>query len=296
MNGGRKALFCCEGKIKIMHATPTDAATVMLLRSHSNADTKEVEILMVLRNRKSRFVPGYHVYPGGILDPEDYEPGIERFCRGIGRKQASEILPDMSRPEKALGAWVAGIRETFEEVGMLIAERKDGSPVTIRTEEERNRFCDYRRALNTGKMKFHQMLEKEDLILPLDRLYYFSHWITPEPLPLRYDVRFFVTEAPEGQAVIHDGVELTEHLWLSPSRALEEYEQGKIGMVLPQIMTLVDISRFKTVEEAVTSAKTRRVPANLTKIKRINDDDVEVMPDGTVFERRPPVYSWPDKQ
>jgi 8-oxo-dGTP pyrophosphatase MutT (NUDIX family) len=279
-----------------MHATPTDAATVMLLRSHSNADTKEVEILMVLRNRKSRFVPGYHVYPGGILDPEDYEPGIERFCRGIGRKQASEILPDMSRPEKALGAWVAGIRETFEEVGMLIAERKDGSPVTIRTEEERNRFCDYRRALNKGKMKFHQMLEKEDLILPLDRLYYFSHWITPEPLPLRYDVRFFVTEAPEGQAVIHDGVELTEHLWLSPSRALEEYEQGKIGMVLPQIMTLVDISRFKTVEEAVTSAKTRRVPANLTKIKRINDDDVEVMPDGTVFERRPPVYSWPDKQ
>jgi len=278
-----------------MYAMPTDAATVMLLRPHRNADMKAIEVLMVLRNRKSRFVPGYHVYPGGILDPEDYEPGIERFCRGIDRKQAFEILPDMSRPEKALGAWVAGIRETFEEVGMLIAERKDGSPVTIQTEEERKRFCDYRRALNTGKMKFHQMLEKEELILPLDRLYYFSHWITPEPLPLRYDVRFFVVEAPQAQAVVHDGVELTEHLWLTPSRALEEYEQGKIGMVLPQIMTLVDVSRFRTVEEAIASAKTRRVPANLTKIKRINDDDVEVMPDGTVFERRPPVYSWPDK-
>jgi hypothetical protein len=139
------------------------------------------------------------------------------------------------------------------------------------------------------------MLEKEDLILPLDRLHYFSHWITPEPLPLRYDVRFFVTEAPEAQAVIHDGVELTEHLWLTPSRALEEYEKGKMGMVLPQIMTLEDISRFRTVEEAIASATARRVPANLTKIKRINDEDVEVMPDGSVFERRPPVYSWPSK-
>src|SRR5690606_34904609 len=148
------------------------------------------------RHRKSRFVPGYHVYPGGILDPEDFDPGIYRFCQGIGRKQASETLPDMSRPDKALGAWVAGIRETFEEVGILIALRRDGTSVTIETEEERKRFCDYRRALNTGKMKFHQMLEKEDLILPLDRLYYFSHWITPEPLPLRYDVRFFVAEAP----------------------------------------------------------------------------------------------------
>ncbi len=279
-----------------MYATPTDAATVMLLRPYRNATVTDIEVLMVLRNRRSRFVPGYHVYPGGILDAEDYEPRIERFCRGIDRARASEILPDMSRPEKALGAWVAGIRETFEEVGMLIALRRDGSPVTIRTDEERTRFCGYRRALNKGAMKFHEMLEKEDLVLPLDRLHYFSHWITPEPLPLRYDVRFFVAEAPADQAVAHDGVELTEHLWMRPSVALEEYEKGRIGMVLPQIMTLVEISRFRTVEEAVAAAKKRQVPANLTKIRRIDGADVEVMPDGTVFDRRPPVYSWPDKE
>ena len=278
-----------------MYATPTDASTVMLLRPCRAEGVKDIEVLMVLRNRKSRFVPGYHVYPGGILDPEDYEPGVERFCRGIDRDRASAILPDMSRPEKALGTWVAGIRESFEEVGMLIARMRDGSPVTIRTEEERRRFCGYRRALNLGEMKFSEMLEKEDLVLPVDRLHYFSHWITPEPLPLRYDVRFFVAAAPADQAVIHDGVELTEHLWLRPSAALEEYEKGRIGMVLPQIMTLVDISRFRTVEEAVTAAERRHVPAILTKIRRIGDADVEVMPDGTAYERRPPVYSWPKK-
>lgn len=179
---------------------------------------------------------------------------------------------------------------------MLIALRRDGSPVTIRAEEERARFCGYRRALNRGEMKFHEMLETEDLVLPLDRLHYFSHWITPEPLPLRYDVRFFVAEAPADQAVAHDGVELTEHLWIRPSAALEQYEKGRIGMVLPQIMTLVDLSRFRTVEEALAEAKNRKVPANLTKIRRIGGADVEVMPDGTVFDRRPPVYSWPEKK
>jgi len=278
-----------------MYATTTDAATVMLLRPCPDKNIKDIEILMVLRNRRSRFVPGYHVYPGGILDLEDYEPGIDRFSRGIDRKQAAEILPDMSCPGKALGAWVAGIRETFEEVGMLIAQRKDGSPVTIQTKEERKRFFGYRKALNKGEIKFSQMLEKEDLVLPLDRLYYFSHWITPELLPLRYDVRFFVTEATVGQSVSHDGVELTEHFWLTPSKALEEYEKGKMGMVLPQIMTLVDVSRFKTVEEAIASAKQRRVSAYLTKIRLINGKAVEVMPDGTVFGRRLPVYSWPEK-
>ena len=140
------------------------------------------------------------------------------------------------------------------------------------------------------------MLEAEDIVLPLDRLHYFSHWITPEPFPLRYDVRFFVTETPTQQIVIHDGVELTGHIWLRPSVALADYEKGKIGMVLPQIMTLVEISRFKTVEEVIASAKQRNVPTNLTKIRQIDGKEVEVMPDGTVFETRPPVYSWPDKK
>lgn len=278
-----------------MHAIPTDAATVMILRPCRDRRIKDIEILMVLRNRRSRFVPGYHVYPGGILDPDDYGPGIERFSRGIGRTQAAEIIPDMLSSGMALGAWVAGIRETFEEVGMLIAQRKDGSPVTIRTQEERKRFFGYRKALNNREIKFSQILEKEGIFLSLDRLYYSSHWITPEPLPLRYDVRFFMTEALAGQSVSHDGTELTEHTWIRPAKALEEYEKGKMDMVLPQIMTLCDISRFRNVGEAIASAKQRKVHTYLTKIRRINGKDVEVMPDGTLFAHRPPTYSWPEK-
>jgi 8-oxo-dGTP pyrophosphatase MutT (NUDIX family) len=279
-----------------MNAIPADAATVMLLRPSRDKGIQDIEVLLALRNRKSSFVPGYHVFPGGSLDPQDYETGIEYFARGIDRKQAALILADMSPPEKALGAWVAGIRETFEEVGLLIARKKDGSSVTIRTREERQRFERYRRALNSGEMKFAQILEAEEIFLPADCLHYFSHWITPELFPLRYDVRFFVTEAPSEQLVAHDGVELTDHVWLRPSAALAEYEAGKLGMVLPQIMTLVELSRFKTVAEAIASVSHRNIPAHLTKIAHIDGKDVEVMPDGTVFETRPPVYSWPDQK
>ena len=275
-----------------MFATPTDAATVMLVRP---CQKKDIEILMVLRNRKSRFVPGYYVYPGGILDAEDYEAGMEYFTLGVDRKLSLEILPDMSQAVKALGAWVAGIRETFEEVGILIARQRNGSPLMIKTAEQQKRFSDYRRALNRGEIKFSQILAGEDLILPLDSLYYFSHWITPEALPLRYDVRFFVALAPAGQSVMHDGVELTEHRWLTPAQALEEYERGKMEMVLPQLMTLLDISSFRTVDEVFAAARQRKITATLTKISRINGEDLEVMPDGSVFRGRLPVYSRPEK-
>ncbi|MGV8058619.1 MAG: hypothetical protein AB2L12_11430 [Smithellaceae bacterium] len=273
-----------------MSTIPADAATLILLRPCPDAGVRDIEVLLVRRNRKSSFVPGYHVFPGGVLDPEDYEPGIERFIRGIDREQTKRSIADMSSPEKALGAWVAAIRETFEEVGVLIARKKDGTLITIRTQEERERFVNYRRALNKGEIKFLQILEEEGIFLAGDCLHYFSHWITPEPLPLRYDVRFFVTEVPALQSIAHDGVELTGHIWLRPSIALADYKAGKIGMVLPQIMTLVELSRFTTVAEVIASARQRNITATLTKIRHINGQDVEIMPDGTVFEYRPPVY------
>lgn len=273
-----------------MSTIPIDGATVMLLRPCSDTGVKDIEVLMVRRNHKSRFVPGYHVFPGGILDPEDYEPGIERFIQGIDRKQADYIINDMFPSQKSLGAWVAAIRETFEEVGVLIARNKKGESVNITAQEEHRRFTSYRQALNKGEIKFSQILETEGIFIAADDLHYFSHWITPEPLPLRYDVRFFVTEVPSQQSVAHDGVELTDHVWLRPSVALAEYEAEKIGMVLPQIMTLVELSHFQTVAEVIASTRQRHIPAILTKIKHIDGRDVEVMPDGSVCEYRPPVY------
>jgi len=65
--------------------------------------------------------------------------------------------------------------------------------------------------------------------------------------------------------------------------------------VLPQIITLKELSRFKTVEEVIASARERHVPTTLTKIVQLDGKAVEVMPDGAVFENRPPVYSWPDE-
>jgi 8-oxo-dGTP pyrophosphatase MutT (NUDIX family) len=202
----------------------------------------------------------------------------------------------MPQTEKALGVWVAAVRETFEEAGLLLARRHDGSPLAVATEAQRGRFGRYRQALVKKEMAFSSILEREELVLHSEDLLYFSHWITPEPLPRRYDVRFFMAELPAGQSVSHDGVELTSHVWIRPSEALEQYEAGKIGMVLPQIMTLGELIRFRTVEEALRCAKKKHVEATRTKMMYLDGRYVEVLPDGAVFQHRPPVYSWPDEK
>lgn len=276
-----------------MVVKPRDAATVMPIRKSCHYEDG-IEVLMVLRHSKSKFVPGYYVYPGGRLDEDDYSSEIESFCTGIDNKKAQRLIKDAFPSEKALGAWVAGIRETFEEVGLLLAYEEDGSLISLNSEERKEKFSAYRRSLYEGKIKLKDILKEEGLTLAADRLHYFSHWITPELLPLRYDVRFFITEMPENQVVMHDGVELIKHVWISPQDALHEYEEERVDMVLPTVMTLVELSKYRTVGDVILSTYNKDIPAILTKMNRLDDGFVEVMPDGRVIICRHPEYPEED--
>jgi 8-oxo-dGTP pyrophosphatase MutT (NUDIX family) len=265
---------------------PKDASTVMLLRQRKNAAGDAIELLMVLRHPNNKFVGNAYVYPGGALDEEDCSPEMDAFCRGMDREKAVLVMPDIPA-RKALGAWVAGIRESFEEVGILLAYDKNGSIITFDEEDKKKRFSAYRDALCGGKGNLKDMLTSEGLVLATDRVHYFSHWITPEPLPIRYDVRFFVAEAPERQDALHDGCELIKHVWITPQEALNAYESGNFGIVLPTIMTLKELCPFKTVGDVIKSAARKNIPKILTKMTRKGNAYVEIMPDGSVFGPSP---------
>jgi 8-oxo-dGTP pyrophosphatase MutT (NUDIX family) len=229
------------------------------------------------------------VFPGGTIDKEDCVPQMEELCYGIDRHEARNLLDNAPSAEKSLGAWVAAIRETFEEVGILLARNKDGSFVSFGREDCPKKLLPYRKSLVNKELGFDEFLRKKNLTMATDKLYYFSHWITPELLPIRYDVRFFLAEFPENQRAMHDGEELTEHVWVTPQEALEYSKKGNFNMILPTIMTIKELSRCKTIEDAINLAKRKRVEAILTKM--IIDEEnkiVEYMPDGRAVRNLPP--------
>jgi 8-oxo-dGTP pyrophosphatase MutT (NUDIX family) len=271
-----------------MTVKPKDAATVILLRRKSDTDKRGFEVLMVLRHPKSAFVPNSYVFPGGIFEEDDYTKDIEELCTGMDHEKARSLLEGLSSPEIALGAWVAGIRETFEEVGVLLAYRSDGSLVKFDSPDIIGRFRTHRRLLFEGKRTLTGILREEGLTLAADRLHYFSHWITPVFLPLRYDVRFFVAEAPEKQEALHDGIELTKHTWISPREALDRFHEGKCSMVLPTLMTMEELSRHETIDAVIRATKGKKIEGILTRMLDDGGEIVEYMPDGQAFRGLPP--------
>ena len=271
-----------------MHVTPHDAATVILLRPSLKKDRGSFEVLMVLRHPNSKFVPDSYVFPGGCLDQEDCLPEMENLCTGMTLTEAQAVFHDMSLKDKALGAWVAGIRETFEEVGLLLAYRGDNTLITFDSEDVRQRFRAYRKKIQTGELTLKTVLEHEGLTLAADRLHYFSHWITPELLSLRYDVRFFIAEAPLHQKAIHDGIELTRHVWLTPQEILEGYNRHKFNMVVPTLVTIEELAHYKTIADAIDATEKKEINAILTVMRKEKGEIVEYMPDGRVFKNMPP--------
>ena len=173
--------------------------------------------------------------------------------------------------EGGLAFWVAALRECFEEAGVLLAYPEGveaGGPlVDVSDPDLRHRLAGLRAQLNAGTVGFLDACRSEGLRLAVDRVHYFSHWITPEPAPKRYDTRFFVTALPPGQVPVHDDHETTATVWVQPGEALARAEAGEFDIIFPTIKNLEAISRFSTSAELLAAAAAvERVPTVLPRV------------------------------
>jgi 8-oxo-dGTP pyrophosphatase MutT (NUDIX family) len=255
--------------------TPVPAATVTLVRD-SDAG---LEVLMLQRNFQSGFMPGMYVFPGGALDAADYSPQACARCVGLDDPAASSVL---KLERGGLAYWVAAIRESFEEAGILLACDARGDVLALSEPAGIERFRVHRQALNAGEQEFIALLARESLRLPADRLVYFSHWITPLGAPRRYDTRFFVARAPDAQDALHDNLETIDHVWVQPGNALEAHGGGKLNMRTPTLRTLELFARFAAVDELIAAMRTQHeVPAIMPRIAK---DGRRVLPGDPGYE------------
>ncbi len=178
------------------------ASTVVLLR-----DAGHLQVALLQRASTLAFAKDMYVFPGGAVDDSD---------------------ADLGDP------WlVAGIRETFEEVGVLLS-RPAAHPEVWR-ERERD---------------FGQVLADAGLRPDLDALHPFAHWVTPEVESRRFDTRFYAAAMPAGQAL---GAFTSEHQnigWYRPADA------GELPMLPPTAAVLAELAQFRTVAEVLAVSRT----------------------------------------
>jgi 8-oxo-dGTP pyrophosphatase MutT (NUDIX family) len=240
------------GRLEPGTTEPVDASTVLLVRDGAAG----LEVFLLQRHLQSDFAGGAFAFPGGKVDAGDRYLDPSRWD-GLEPARVRDRVGARSDAD-ALGLWVAAVRETFEEAGVLLA-RRDGRPVTAEDLESPS-FQDARQRLATRgeHWDWRSWLDEEDLVLDLAALVPLSWWVTPHGMHKRFDTRFFVTEVPGGQLAAHDDIETTDSLWSTPADALAAAEQGRAVVIFPTRKNLEALLPHGSAADAL--AAVRRAP------------------------------------
>lgn len=224
------------------------ACTVVLARDGADG----LEVLLLRRDPQARFLGGFHVFPGGAIGPEDRDARSYGRVVGLDDASASERL---ALPADGLSFWVAAVRETFEECGIVLAV--DASGADLDTERVAHARSD-RQAIHAGTLPLAEWLARHRLVVPAHALVYFDHWLTPPTRPRRFDTRFFLARVPGGQVASPDGAELVDARWMRPDDALAEAKRGTIEAANATLATLRRLAGYASVDDALAAARSLR--------------------------------------
>jgi 8-oxo-dGTP pyrophosphatase MutT (NUDIX family) len=255
---------------------PRPASTILLLRD--SKARKEIEVFMMVRHYEIDFNSGALVFPGGSVDKGDKEiiAKPELYSGGEGLDAAD------------LSFRIAAIRETFEESGILLARPK-GSKSLVDAKRAGELEAAHRADLCANKITFPEVLTDNGMLLALDELVPYAHWITPEGMPKRFDTWFFLAAAPPEQAGRHDGKESTDSIWVSPREALAGGESGRFKLPFPTTRNLIRLGKQASVKAALDDSRGRKVVTVMPVMTRLNGGRQLRIPaeagyDGELFE------------
>jgi endoribonuclease LACTB2 len=187
----------------------TPAASVLLSRGPGSR-----ELFAVLRSRQLKFFGGFWAFPGGKVTTLE----AESLDHLDARRQAA-------------------CRELFEETGVLIARRADGSFPTISAQ-----LSECRRRLIAEQLSFSHFMSEQGLTVRAEDFALIGEITTPDFAPVRFATTFFVAHLPAGQEPCVWPGELERGEWVEVQEMLARWRRGDL-LTPPSVMTLQALGR-----------------------------------------------------
>lgn len=144
-------------------------------------------------------------------------------------------------------------------------------------EEKEDALLSFRRAA------VREVFEETGLILNDEGLRPFSHWITPEVLPQRFDTWFFASRSQNG-AVTVDGGEIRSYRWLRPDDALRGQRSRRLVLPPPVFVTLTELRGCSSADEALSKARIRPPLTYFPRIREVNGGSCFLYAEDVAYE------------
>ena len=249
-------------------AEPRNAATVILMRPSPEGP----ELYYLRRHVSMDFAGGMCVYPGGGVDPRDFDAEVG----WAGPSPAAWAARLGCDQETARALVCAAVRETFEESGVLLAGRSETSVIADTTGDD---WEADRVALETRELSLTDFLTRRGLVLRTDLLGVWDAWLTPIFEPKRYRTWFFVASLPEGQVTRDVSTESSEVAWIPARVAAVQADAGELALMPPTYLTSMEVGEHASPEEVLAVAASRSVEMFTPSVEPLAEGWTLSMPD-----------------
>jgi 8-oxo-dGTP pyrophosphatase MutT (NUDIX family) len=248
-------------------AEPRNAATVVLMRPGPEGP----EVYLLRRQTSMAFAGGMCVFPGGGVDPRDFDhdiawagPSPQEWAARLGTDEAT-----------ARALVCAAVRETFEESGVLLAGESADTVVADTTGED---WETDRAALEARKLALTEFLDRRGLVLRTDLLGVWAAWLTPVFEPRRYRTWFFVADLPEGQRTRDVSTESDQVTWLPAMQAVADVEGQQLLMLPPTYLTCLEVGQYADPADVLDAAHDRSVEMFMPEVEQSDEGSTLSIP------------------
>jgi len=207
------------------------AATLVLFDEREPGPAR---LLMIERASQMSFAGGAVVFPGGRVEEDD---------RLVAQRYA--IRRDDPDQGRGIGARVAAIRETIEEVGVAVGLDPIPTPALLR--EWRERLA--------RQEPFSELLREADAVVDLDELVGFARWCPNLGGHKRFDTRFYLARTTHAGRIEVDGGETARHLWMTAQQVLDDADAGHHRIIFPTRRNLERLAAYPSFDAAVAHAR-----------------------------------------
>ena len=248
-------------------AEPRDAATVILMRDSASGP----EIYYLRRQTSMEFAAGMAVFPGGGVDPRDFDASIA--WAGPSPQEWAQRLGTDEETARALVC--AAVRETYEESGVLLAGTAHDDVVadTTGADWEADRV-----ALESRELALTDFLTRRGLVLRTDLLGVWDAWLTPAFEPRRYRTWFFVARLPQGQVTRDVSTESSSVSWLPARTAVAQSDAGELALMPPTYLNSLDVGSHAGPDEVLEAAAGRVVEMFTPYVEPLGEQFVLALP------------------
>jgi len=222
----------------------------------SSSTSCNYRVLLIKRSAKAGgFFSSFHAFPGGVVEAADANPQWQSI---FDSQQQGGGVSLRQQDEESLDKRVGGLRELFEETGLLLARSKVTGTSSSASSSSVYEFQDIevleraREVIHKDANQFLPFFEKTSISPELRNVRPWSRWVTPPFEKKRFDTWFYVAAIDSlPRHLLADQKEIAATIWLSPEEALEAAQNRTIFLPPPTTYVLHELSHLKTISQVL---------------------------------------------